>query len=274
MRSIAALCVSLLLPACTFMPGLDSPKFTLSPRIHLDVHRGEARMQSLQGAMVVDNAPQTMDQLGQNGRDEDWAIVATAGDGFSGLELEYRHIAIEDTSTGILGANYGSVPVGTEVSADLRLDSWRLAYFGEVLGHRFETSNGQEIDVKLAAGVALAHRDGDFEVSEDGNTGVLETVHFSDDGVPYLGLRGRVEWNQLSFDIDWLYSPDISFGGDFTGNLKDFAVIGRYHLEAQDVTLLAGFRWMDVDASGDESGLRYDTDFAVEGFVLGVEFDF
>ncbi|MGE0143728.1 MAG: hypothetical protein AB7I19_15435 [Planctomycetota bacterium] len=273
MRRIAFVCV-LLLPACASIPGLASPRYTLAPKVNLDVHRGFAQMQTITPGGLVDNPPQTVEQLGQGGRDEDWSLVAKAGDGFSGFELEYRHIAVKDSTNGILVGDFGRVPTGTEANADLRVDHWRLAYFGEVLAHEIEVREEQTVQFQLGAGVALAHRDGDFEVAEDGNTGLLQTVHFADSGVPYFGLRGRVTYDQFSLQIDWLYNPDISFGGDFRGNLQDLEILARYELLDQDIRLLAGYRTMDLNAVGDEDGARFATDFAIEGFVLGVEFDF
>ncbi len=273
MRAIPILTVLLLLPACTGLPGLDMPVIRISPRLHEDVQYGTTRMQSVQGGGVVDNAPQDMRQLGQNGHDEDWAIVASAGDGFSGAELEYRHIAIADTSTGVLGADFGAVPAGTTVSSKLAGDGWRLAYFGKFLGSTVAVGN-QEIEFALAGAFALTHREMSFGVAEDGNTGVEQRIHFSDSVTPYFGLRGRVAWRDLSLDVDALVNPDISFGSDFRGTQEDIALTMRYRLEAQDVALLAGFRWLDLDTSGEEGGLRYDTGFRVEGFVLGVEIEF
>ncbi len=274
MRARALLLVVLLLPSCSSLPGLDAPKFTLSPRMYIAEQTGEASMQSIVGTNVVDNPAQKMHELGQSGTDEDWGIVARLGDGFSGFEAEYRNVENHDTRTGVTSSAFGRIPHDTVVNAVLEMDSWRLAYFGEVLQHSFPLREEDSIRVRLAGAVALVQRDGTFAVKEDGDTGLSQEVNLEGHGVPYLGLRGRVEWREFSLDVDWLISTGISFGGEMDEALNDIEVLGRYHFDAQDIALRAGYRWMEIDTDGDEDGLRFSTNSAVEGFVLGVEFAF
>jgi hypothetical protein len=269
--------VPLLLPfaalSCTGMPGLDTPRVTLSPRLYLDRLGGGAAMQSLQGTTPVDNPSQSVGAFGQESDDEDWGLVIKAGDGFSGFEGEYRKIELEDADRGTLVADFGRLISGDDVDARFEMDAWRVAYFGEIAGRHREPDAEDDIELRLAGGAALTWRDGSFAATQSGG-GLQQSFHLEDRGAAWLGLRGRVAWREASLDLDWLVNPDLSFGGNFDGWAQDVEVMARYRFPDQDVTVLAGYRWSELDASGTADGLRFDSEFSVTAIVLGIEFDF
>lgn len=260
--------------ACSSIPGLQDPTIQLSPRYYLYKLRGDARMQSVSGGSIVENGSMSISQLGQSKRDDDYGGVLSIGDGFSGIEAEYQRVDMDDTSTGVLTADYGFIPTGTIVSSAFKMDEYRLTYTAELLDHEFEIGEDEFLRVRAGPSAAIAHREGTFSVFEDGNSVLNQGLKFKDDGVPYIGLRGRVEWREFSAQIDWDYNPDITFGGDFEGELHDIEILARYEFEAQDISVLAGYRWSDIQTSGPSGDLRYDMDFKLEGYVLGIEFRF
>lgn len=276
MRAIdlVPLLLSCVAVACNGMPGLDTPRVSLSPRLHLDRQHGRATMQSLQGTTIVDNPSQSVDAFGQTNGDEDWSLVVRAGDGFSGLEGEYRDVAIADSVLGSLTSDFGRLSDGDGVDARLTMDTWRVAYFGEIASHRIDPESADALELRLAVGAALSYREARFSLVQAGGGGLSQTLHVEDRGSPWLGLRGRVAWRDASLDLDWLVNPDLSLGGNFDGIQHDVEVMARYRFPDQDVTALAGYRWSQLDASGSENGLRFDTDFSVAAIVLGIEFEF
>lgn len=259
---------------CSSLPGLQDPEITLSPRFYLYDLTGDARMQSFAPSGVAENAAVSTSQLGQNRRGDDVGGVLAIGDGFSGIEFEYQRIELEDTSTGVLSADFGAVPPATTVSSTFTMDELRLSYTVQLLDHEFDLGEEQYLRVRLGPSATLVHREGGLFVFEDGNSALNQDADFSDDGVPYVGLRGRVDWNDVALQVDWDYNPDLTFGGDFDGELHDLEVLARYEFDAQDISVLAGYRWSDLRTSGSAGDLRYDMDFQLEGWVLALEFTF
>ena len=273
---LAGLALALLLvaPSCASLPGMQDSSVTLSPRYYRYELRGKARMQSVSGGSIVENAPVSASQLGQNHHDDDIGAVLAIGDGFSGFDLEYQKIEIEDTSAGVLTSDFGRLPSGTIVNSEFAMDEYRVGYVAELFDHEFELSDDDYLRIRIGPGLTVAHREGKLKVISELDPIQNENLKFGDDGVPYLGLRARAEWRSASLQIDWDYNPDLTFGGDFDGELHDVEVLGRYGLESQVVTFLAGYRWSDLQMTSTAVGLRYDTDFRMEGWVLGVEFRF
>ncbi|MBK8974566.1 MAG: hypothetical protein IPM29_01435 [Planctomycetes bacterium] len=268
----AALLLALsLAQGCSWLPGLEDPEVVLSPRMYLYQHEGSARMQSFDSGGVVNNAAMDVSLFGQQRRDEDYGGVISIGNGFSGVELFYQRAKIDDSKHGVLTSNFGALTAGTEVNSELDYQEYRIGYVAEVFGHEFPVDDDDDVLIQLGVGGAIDHRTGDFIAYDVANPTSYQVIDFKDDGTPYLWLRGRATWRNVSFQADWSFNPDVDFGGDFEGHRHDLELLGRYTLEAQDVAFLLGYRWSDLPASASEQGLRYDTSFAVEGYVIGLE---
>jgi hypothetical protein len=259
---------------CTSVPGLQDPQVTLSPRYYMYKLGGSARMQSVVDGRIVENAPMGVSTLGLSRRDDDYGGVLAIGDGFAGLEAEYQNIDMDDTGSGVLTSDYGSLPTGTASSSRFRMDEYRLTYVAPLVDHELELDDDNYLRLRFGAGAAIVHREGSFDTEEYANAGNNQGFDFGDAGLPYLSVRGRVEWRDVSLQVDWDYNPDISFGGDFEGHLHDIEILGRYTFDAQDITILAGYRWSDLKLSGNSGELRYDADFQLDGYLVGLEFTF
>ena len=273
-RCLALACAALFLTACTSVPGLTDPEVTLSPRYYLYKPKGSARTQSIDNGRVVENAKQDLETLGMSRRDDDYGGVLAVGNGFEGIEIEYQKVDLDDTTTGVLTSDYGTLPTGMEVSSEFVMDEMRLSYVAGFLDREYDLDDDNYVRVRVGAGGSLVHREGRFKVFEANSGPASQSFKFSDGGVAYLSLRARADWREFSAQIDWDYSPDLAFGGDFDGNVSDLEVLFRYAFEAQDIDLLAGYRWSELQMTGRASGLRYDAAFDLAGYLLGLEFRF
>ncbi len=273
-RNATLLAVACLPTACSSVPGFDDPEITIEPRMYLVRHEGKARMQSVTGGQIINNAAMDTSRLGQFERDESYGGVMAVGDGFSGLEASFNKFEIDDSKEAVLTTDFGALQGGDVVNSDMEYDEYRLAYVAEIYQHAFEIGEEEEILWQLGAGGAMAHRAGDFNVREIGGEMASQEIDFRDDGTPYLQLRTRASWRNFSAQLDWAFNPDLHWGGDFEGQMHDIEVLLRYQLEAQNLSVVAGYRWSDLPFSGQDEGLRYDADFRVEGYVLGVKFGF
>lgn len=222
-----------------------------------------------------------LSELAQDGTDEDIGVVAHLGDGFSGIELYYQRVDIDDSVRTDLPSTFGMIPAGSTVNSNLGYDEFRLGYVGEVYGHEFELGPEDEeeyVNLRLGAGLELTHRDGDFEVFEDitgiGRTGLGDSIDFTDSGVIYGKVRGRVSWRQFALQVDFAYSPDLAFGGELEGDHFDTEIQGRYTLFDQDLSLLIGYRRSTFEVTSTEAGFQGDAAFAVDGVFLGIEVGF
>lgn len=273
-RCLALACTALFASACTSVPGLTDPEVTLSPRYYLYKPKGSARTQSSDNGRIAENAKQDLETLGMSRRDDDYGGVIAIGNGFEGIEIDYQKVDLDDTTTGVLSSDYGSLSTGMEVSSEFIMDEMRLSYVAGFMDREIDLDDDNWVRVRLGAGGTLVHREGRFKVFEANSGPGSQSFKFSDGGVAYLSLRARADWREFSAQLEWDYSPDLAFGGDFDGNVSDLEFLLRYAFEAQDIDLLAGYRWSELQMTGKASGLRYDAEFDLAGFVLGLEFRF
>jgi hypothetical protein len=149
------------------------------------------------------------------------------------------------------------------------LDEFRLRYIGQVLD--FEPK--ADWRMQLGLGGSLVHRDALFESIELNSTR-KQRVEIKDDGVFYLAGRARGSYRNVFLDVDYGISPDLTFGGDYTGTLQDLEVKLGWRFEDQELEALVGWRWSQFPAEGTADGLRYEADFGIDGFfvMLGLSF--
>ncbi len=257
------------------MPGMDSPQLHFAPQVLLYSLEGDAKMES-----AISNPVVSMDtrDFGADDRDSDYGGVITYGDGFSGFEAAYFNYDMDSSDTGLLVSDFGDVPGGSEVNSSFKMNEYRFGYTGQVLEHSFTIREDQDdLVARLGLGAAMVHRDGRFKVERvllQGNSGDSERIHFKDDGAPYLSTRGEVEWLGATLRVDYSINPDINFGGDFDGTMQDLEFTLEYSFPDQGVSLFAGWRRTEIPAEGRENGLKYDTDFRLEGYTLGLSASF
>ncbi len=269
-RATTTILAGLIASACSSLPGLDFPELTVKPQYYLAKLRGKTRMQSAPaGQPLQNNAAMDLKTVGMRKRDDDYGGLLAYGDGFSGLEFSYARFEIDTSDRGRTTADWGVIPAGSIVESKFDIEEFKLSYIGQVWEH--ETEN--ETRLQFGLGGTLAHREGKFVLKEDGG-GLSQIARFQDDGIPYAAarLRGSAQGFALTMDYAW---TNLTFGGDFDGQMQDYALTGSYTLEDQDITFFAGFRWLELPTSGTgEGGFAYDNDYRLEGWVLGAELRF
>ncbi len=257
------------LGACS-LPGLTSPRFYLEPQWSLLELRGDTSMQSTSSGSVVDNPAIDAREFGLDHHAGNWGVKVSVGDDFSGFDASYLNVENTNTRRGTLPADWGDMRTGDRALMNVTGDEWRLAYFGEV----WDTEIKRDVTLRVAPGLALTHRDLKLEAKEETSSTRRQVVHIAEEVTPYAALRVRVAWRNFDLDVDYGINPDLHFGGDYDGVMQDYEVRGRYRLEDQDLAFVAGYRHSDITASGSEGGLRWETDFAFEGWFFGVRFGF
>ncbi len=251
------------------MPGLGDPRVTLTPRYAAYELSGRTSLSSMNGAQFVSNAGQDVANFGVGERDDDWGGRLHVGDGFSGVELDYQDIDMQSYDVGALTAGYGPLLATDRARARFQMDEWRIGYFGKV----FVTEIREGLNAEVALGGVLAHRRMTFDAIEA--TGVRRQKFTArDDGTPYLAARARVSYRDFALGADYLINPDLHWGGDFEGTMQDVEITLSYRFEDRDVSILGGWRHAQLPSSGFEGPLRFDTDFDLEGFFVGVAFTF
>lgn len=260
--------VALALTGCSAWPGFDRPHVEAGAYLALYTLRGRAKMQSQGPTGVQDNPGMRLSDFGVGARDDDVGGFLTAGDGFSGLQLDYFKLTMKDSTPGTLTSDFGSLAQGEMVTTNVEMDEWRVRYIAQVFEYTFPT----RVRVQFGIGAQLAHRRLEFFPKLASGEGQIVTAQ--DDGVPYVAARLRATYGPASLNLDWAYDDGVDFGGDFEGRMQDVELTGRYEFSRQDVLLFAGFRHSELPARGHENDLAYRADLRLEGLQLGMQLRF
>jgi len=266
--SLAAVAV---LAACG-LPKTVSPRLVVSPYYAAYQLRGKLGMQSPSASGPVDNNPQTLRNLGQDHYEDDYGIRVDVGDGMTGLRAEWYRAGMNPTSAGVLDDDFGHLLANDVVQSTVRMNEYRIGYLQQVWeahGALYE----RPLDLALAAGGILAHRDLEMEVHTT-DLARHQNIDISDDGVVYGALRFRAAWQSLAFVLEYAISPDLSFGGEFQGTQQDFEARLTYMVPFQDIGLFVGYRYSTMSVEGVEGGLGFDGNLKLDGIQLGVTVSF
>jgi hypothetical protein len=267
-RSLVPL-AGLLLGGCWWMPGMEDPRVTIRPVYAAYELTGDTSLQSRVGSTIVDNSPNSVNEFAAGERGDDWGGELSIGNGFSGFDFAYLKLDMHTTKVGRLGSGWGALAAGDQVRTKFFLEEFRLRYIAGLIDLELH----EDWRLQIGAGGALAHREATFEAVEL-NAARKQKIKFSDDGVLYGGGRARLGYKHVFVDVDYMISPDLTFGGDFTDTLQDLELKAGWRFEDQDVELIAGWRFSEFPAEGTQDGLRFDADFGLEGFfaMLSVRF--
>jgi hypothetical protein len=151
------------------------------------------------------------------------------------------------------------------------MDELRVAYLEPVWSTK---ANYRErpLQLRAAVGAMLTWRDLALGArTVDGSRGQGLGIEGETASV---AARLRATWRDISLELDYALSPDAVLGGDFGGMQQDVELRASYTLSLQDITFFGGYRYSELLATGSEGGLRYDADFVLDGFQLGVAVTF
>lgn len=277
-----------LLTSCASIPGFANPSVRVQARLWADTARGDANSSAPAGSGAPvggQNVP--LNDLGLDDRGDDIGGLFHLGDGFSGVEFLYQGVDLFDSSPNVLPFAYGVLPAASLINSNLEMNEYRLGYIGEVFDHEFvfgEEDEEEYVNIRLGAGVEVAHRDGDFDVFEVAipdpdlpeiiETGLTNSLSFSDGGAFYGKVRGRVSWRQFALQADFAFSPDLVLGGPVEGPLNDTEIQARYTFFEQGLTLFLGYRRSQFELQDNVQGTAFNADFVIDGFLAGAEFEF
>lgn len=166
----------------------------------------------------------------------------------SGFELR-------ESGQGSLDASFGGLPAATPVATDLTFGCAKLSATYDIdLG-----------PVKLSPGLAMDVFDLEFRAEELslGNAEVIDEVV----GVPMLLLRAEAGLGvvDLVAEVGYLETPRIR---NSEGRFVDAELMAACSILPL-VHLFAGYRFIDIDGTGDTGTESYGIDVQVRGFVLG-----
>lgn len=161
----------------------------------------------------------------------------------------------EERGTGTLDASFGGLPASTPVASELRFGCAKLSAVYDIdLGL-----------VKVAPGLAMDVFDLDFRVQELslGNAEVIDEIV----GVPLLFVRAEagVGVVDLVGEVGYLETPRIDRSkGRFLDAqlLAEVSVLPLLHV-------VAGYRHLDLDATGDTGSESFGIDLQVRGWFVG-----
>jgi hypothetical protein len=272
MRALALAAITALFAGCNSTLFFE-PKVLVSPYATAYQLRGDIRMQSdpSGGAPPVWNAPQSMRTFGQDRTRDDVGARVDIGDGFAGIRMDYFRLDIDTTRAGTLDGDWGNFQNGDRVSMRATMDELRIGYL-EPLWRGEAIFREQPLDLRVAAGGLLAHRNADLVVRQaDGP--IRQQVDIQGNLV-YGAIRGRVGWQSLALEVDLAMCPDLALGGDFSGMQHDLELRLSYAVPRRDMTVFAGFRHSSLAADGSSGRFGYEADVTLEGFQFGMTLSF
>lgn len=282
MRSSTTLSLSILillaLPSCvSSWPGLDDPTLTIAPEYTALRMKGKTRMES--GIPPTRNSNLTVQDLGADGREDNIGIRLSYGNDTSGFDFHYNRFEAHSSGLGEARDAWGAIPAPSgspltpdEVDTRVTMDEFRARYIASFT--MWEDEDLEDYWFTAGVGLQVGHKEMTFDVRGiTSNTG--QKILIKDDLSPMLAIRLQAQRGQLGVRLDAAINDDWSVGtGNLTGRFYDVSLVASYYLDAQDLTVFAGYRRFNITSRGNEAHLEFDTDFVLDGYLLGVQFIF
>jgi len=159
------------------------------------------------------------------------------------------------SGTGTLTGAFGDLPAGTQVASDLE-------FFNVSGSWSFDLAPSSML--RLAPGVQVGYYAIDMKARATSNVAFEEVDTAVIAPMPYL--EAGVDLEHVSFLVDaGLIAADIR---DAAGRFWDVEALARVRAGAT-VEVLAGFRYLLIDAHGTATGRDFDADIEVVGWFIG-----
>lgn len=250
----------MVMPACSWLPGFDDPRYAVLPYY--------TQLQ-VEGRTGKPSPLIRLDDLGLEDYESDYGVIATYGDGFSGLKLDVLLLDQKPKKTETLPADYGSLLATDSVRSHFEMETYRLSYNALVYDHESEEG---EWWVKAGIGAMISYQEIEFRVNS--TTGTNSERFTLQGGIPFPMATLATGRGPLSVTASYGYNDDVAFGSDYEGSFQDLEVRANYYFEDQDITLFAGWRRLDLPGSKFDDGLRVNADFRISGVFLGLQLVF
>ena len=269
--TLSLLAGSALAASCT-LPGFEDPQLSAEAFLTVYEFSGRTEMASPGTPVAQANPAQNLNDFGHDETDDGWGARIAVGDGFSGLQAQIIQVDNLTTDRGTLIADYGVLPVGSEVATAIDLLELELGYIGKLYEHDFELYD-EDLTFRIGAGGSLVHRQLRF-VAEEVATDIPQQNALDENLLPYVRVRARGDYRNVGLQFDFGLNPDIDLGDEFEGVQTDFEARLDYTFEAQNVTLFASWRRVELEGRAVEDGLPFAHEFALQGFMLGARVTF
>ncbi|HEB52010.1 MAG TPA: hypothetical protein ENI87_02015 [bacterium] len=274
MRRLAVLLATFALAGCTSTVMAD-PEVRFSPYMAVYKLRGKTKMQSADvnnPGQLQNNPYQQLRKFGHDRFREDVGYRLDVGDGFGGLRAEYYRLDMNTSRRGVLTSDWGQLLNGDRVYIDAEMDETRLGWT-EPLADFTSEYRDEDVHIHFGAGALISNRQMTLRGSTDDNVR-KQNVEFGGDTL-YVSVRARAEWQQFTLDLDYAFAPEeFVLAGDLEDFSQDIEARLSYRIPGRDMRFFAGMRYVNYSASGQATGFRYDNQFEVTGYLLGVSVTF
>ena len=164
-----------------------------------------------------------------------------------------------DNSNGSLQNPYGSLPQGSSVESDYALTNLKGAATLDILNLGF---------ARLAPGLCLNMLEISTKSEVSGNPGLNED-RSNLLMIPQIFLQAEIDLGYVDLVVEggWM-EASVS---DVSGRLIDFEAIFRVR-PIDHVEIFAGYRWLDLDATGIQDDQAFDNDITFSGLTFGLGF--
>ncbi|PIE24811.1 MAG: hypothetical protein CSA62_02990 [Planctomycetota bacterium] len=264
----------LLLSSCAgWSPIPDRPKLAIEAIGAMLTPAGTASMQT-PSALGPVNQPEVglPEHLNLTDRQFGYGGDLSYGDDFAGISFGFFSWEQGNVSTkGILPYGFGRLAQGDEVQSVGEWQLYRLAWRVPVFETSFDVKSRTKLDLRLAAGLSLQHTE--FRLrSEAQNAKRDNYIKIKDDyGFPLLSLRAEGEIQPLKLRLD-LSVFDGKFD-DIEGSILDASVTLHYQIQ-RGLSAWAGYWLYRLPAAGNQEKLGYSMDLELDGYLLGLRWEF
>ncbi|GAB4138344.1 MAG: hypothetical protein Fur0037_04020 [Planctomycetota bacterium] len=261
---------------CSPLPTLAEPRIQIAPYLSEYKLRGKTAMDTFDPAVpsLTRNAQAELTDFGVGDHEDDFGIRGDIGNGFAGLRVDYYRMSASTSRRGTLPDGWGSLEADDLAGMSTTMDEFRVGYAHELVTAEFDAGDLENIGLRLAPGVVLAHRSMSLRAYEETKTRA-QALHAADAGVVYPSLRARLSFRNFALDAEYAISPGgFDFGGDFRGLKQDFETRLSYEFEMHDVEMFVGFRRSEFEINGLEGDQNFSGDFVLDGVQVGIRVGF
>jgi len=164
------------------------------------------------------------------------------------------------SGSGTLEAQFGSISAGTPIHADMDMTSIRgSVYFFDV----FDLLPLPFVSLKPGVGLDFF----DISLKADALSGAVKEDFATQAPIPILAARAAVD---LGFAEAVLEGGGIKidYQDEIDGIFLDLEGVLKFH-PTSNLTLFAGYRYINVDGSGKDDDNTYDVGLILQGWVIG-----
>jgi hypothetical protein len=215
---------------------------------------GRIGLQNSSGTLVLaDNMQDFSSNLGV-GETETSPYVRAEAD-FGDHRIKASYLANHGTGTGTLGGAFGDIPAGTAVTTDVDFTNVTASWSYDLVPSSI---------LRVAPGVQIGYYN--FDISVRSTTpAAFETVN-TDLIAPMPYLDVEVDLGIVDAGVNLgLMSANLR---DATSRYTDAEAFARV-TPFPGLELIAGYRYILMDAHGTASGRDFDADFTVQGLFIG-----